>query len=123
VERILARARAGEALRVVDDQVFSPTYAPDFARALVALVGARARGIVHLTNSGECSWHAFACAALSAAGLDRTVERIRTSELDLPARRPRYSTLSNGRYLSFGLPPLRPWSEALNELLRHDPTA
>jgi dTDP-4-dehydrorhamnose reductase len=123
VERILARARAGEALRVVDDQVFSPTYAPDFARGLVALVGATARGIVHLTSSGECSWHAFACAALSAAGLDQRVERIRTSELDLLARRPRYSTLSNTRYLSLGLPPLRPWSEALNELLRNDPTA
>jgi dTDP-4-dehydrorhamnose reductase len=118
IERILARARTGEPLRVVGDQVFSPTYAPDLATALVSLVGVAARGLVHVTNSGECSWHAFASAALDVAGLGRPVERIEASDLGLPARRPRYSVLSNGRYAAFGLPALRPWSEALRELLR-----
>jgi dTDP-4-dehydrorhamnose reductase len=118
IERILARARTGEPLRVVGDQVFSPTYAPDLAAALVSLVGVAARGLVHVTNSGQCSWHAFASAALDVAGLGRPVERIEASDLGLPARRPRYSVLSNGRYAAFGLPALRPWSEALRELLR-----
>src|SRR6185295_15916251 len=60
VDRILARARSGQPLRVVSDQVFSPTYAPDLAQGIVSLVEAGARGLVHLSNAGQCSWHGFA---------------------------------------------------------------
>ena len=117
VDRILARARAGEPLRVVSDQVFSPTYAPDLARGIVALVDARARGLVHVTNSGECSWHGFALAALAEAGLDVPVQAIRSDDLRLAARRPPRSVLSGARYASLGLPPLRSWRAALAEFL------
>lgn len=55
VDRILAQARAGKPLRVVADQRFSPTAASDLAGALLALVGLRARGVVHVTNEGSCS--------------------------------------------------------------------
>jgi dTDP-4-dehydrorhamnose reductase len=64
VDRIVARARAGETLRVVADQVFSPTCAADLAQAAIALVRARARGLVHVANAGSCTWHELACAAL-----------------------------------------------------------
>jgi dTDP-4-dehydrorhamnose reductase len=117
VDRILARARAGEPLRVVADQVFSPTYAPDLARGLLALVEAGARGLVHLTNQGSCTWHEMATEALDIAGLRVPVEAIRAEELGAPARRPAYSVLANARYLSLGLTPLRPWREALREML------
>lgn len=117
VERILAQARAGKPLRVVADQVFSPTYAPDLASALVALVDANARGLFHVTNAGTCSWHELAEAAVSAAGLDVPIERIGAAELHRPAARPAYSVLSNERYLSFGLPPRRDWREALTDLV------
>lgn len=118
VDRILARARAGEPLRVVSDQVFSPTYARDLAEALLALVECGARGLFHVTNSGSCSWHEMAVAALESAGLGVPVEAIRSAELRSPARRPAYSVLSNARYCSLGLPPLRHWREALTEYLR-----
>src|SRR4030095_16389563 len=52
VDRILARARSGQPLRVVSDQVFSPTYAPDLARGALQLVRAGARGLVHVTYGG-----------------------------------------------------------------------
>jgi dTDP-4-dehydrorhamnose reductase len=117
VDRILAQARAGKPLRVVADQVFAPTEAGELAGALVALVRLGARGLCHVTNQGACSWHELATAALAAAGLERPVEAITTAELRLPARRPAYSVLDNSRGRALGLPPLRPWKDALAELV------
>ena len=117
VERILARASAGQPLRVVQDQVFAPTYAPDLAAALVALVRADARGLFHVTNEGSCSWHALAVAALETAGLAVPVAAISARELGAPARRPAYSVLDCAKYRGLGLPPLRPWRAALDALL------
>lgn len=115
VDRILARARNGEPLRVVDDQTFAPTLAVDLAAATLALVGARARGLFHVANAGSCSWRDLAAAALAVAGVDAPVEAIVSSDLDLAARRPAYSVLDTGRYHALGLPPLRPWREALGD--------
>lgn len=117
VERILERARSGAALRVVADQVFSPTHAADLAAALVALLDTGARGLFHVTNAGSCTWHAFAEAALAGAGVRASVEPVRAADLGAPAARPAYSVLANDRYLALGLPPLRPWQEALRESL------
>jgi dTDP-4-dehydrorhamnose reductase len=117
VERVVGRARAGEPLRVVGDQVFAPTCASELARASLALVEAGARGLFHVTNAGTCSWHDLACAALALAGLEAPIERIASADLALPARRPSYSVLSCGKYLGTGLPPLRHWRDALPECL------
>jgi dTDP-4-dehydrorhamnose reductase len=117
VERIVAQARAGKALRVVADQVFAPTCAADLAAASLALVRAGGRGVFHVTNAGSCSWHELASAALAASGLAVPVERITLAELRLSARRPAYSVLDGRRYLGLGLPPLRSWREALPDCL------
>jgi len=103
---------------VVNDQVFSPTCAPDLAAAVLALVKAEGRGLFHVSGSGACTWHEMAVATLDAAGLSVPVEAIRSAELGAAAPRPAYSVLDNGRYRSLGLPPLRPWHEALLELVR-----
>jgi dTDP-4-dehydrorhamnose reductase len=118
VDRILERARSGAPLRVVGDQLFSPTYAPDLAAAVVALIGGGARGLVHVTNQGACSWHDLAVAGLELAAVRADVERITTVDLGAAARRPAYSVLSTARYQSLGGPPLRPWREAVAEMLR-----
>ena len=117
VERILAKARSGQPLRVVNDQVSSPTYAPDLAAALVTLVEQGARGLLHVTNSGACSPYDLATAALEIAGIHARIEPIRTADLDAPARRPAYSVLDNSRARAAGLPPLRSWRDALAEFL------
>ncbi len=118
VDRILARARSGQPLRVVSDQVFSPSYAPDLARGALELVRAGARGLVQVTNGGSCSWHDMAVEALSLSGLNVPVESITAASLAQPAARPAYSVLDNGRAHSLGLAPLRPWQEALVDSLR-----
>ncbi len=115
VERILVKARAGTPLRVVSDQVFSPTYAPDLARGVLELVQAGARGLVHLTNDGSCSWHDLAVESLALAGVTATVEPIAVASLDLPAARPAFSVLDVSRARSLGLSPLRSWKDALRD--------
>jgi dTDP-4-dehydrorhamnose reductase len=117
VERILDQARAGKPLRVVADQTFSPTYSPDLAAAAIALVKAGARGLVHVSGAGECSWHEFAVAALRIASLDSPVEAIRATDLNLAAARPAYSVLDNTRCRDLGVPALRPWQGALSDSL------
>jgi dTDP-4-dehydrorhamnose reductase len=112
-DRILARARGGQPLRVVADQTFAPTLAPDLAAASLALVRVGARGLFHVANGGSCSWHELAVAVLAQAGVDAPVEAIASAELALPARRPEYSVLDTARYHALGLPTLRPWREAL----------
>jgi len=116
-DRILARARSGQPLRVVADQAFAPTCAPDLALASLALVRAGSRGIVHVANAGSCSWHELAVSVLATAGVDAPVEAIASADLVLPARRPAYSVLDTARYHGLGLPPLRPWREALVDCL------
>jgi dTDP-4-dehydrorhamnose reductase len=117
VERILTRARSGQPLRVVDDQVFAPTFASDLAAGLIALVAAGARGLFHVTNQGSCSWHDLAVESVRLAGLPVLVEAISTASLHLAARRPAYSVLDGTRYRSLGLTPLPPWRESLAPLV------
>ncbi len=117
IERIVEQARAGRPLRVVSDQVFSPTYAPDLTHAVVDLVRAGARGLCHVTGDGSCTWCELAEAALAAAGQAVSVTPVSSRELGLAASRPAYSVLDNGRCRGLGLPPLRHWREAVVESL------
>lgn len=95
VDTVLARARAGHLLRVVDDQRGSPTWASDLAPALVRLVAAGRYGTYHCTNSGDCTWHELAVHVLGRAGIAAPVERIDSATLARPAPRPAYSVMSN----------------------------
>ena len=122
VDRILARARAGEPLRVVTDQRTAPTWARDVAVAVARLLprlvaGDAPAGVYHVTNAGDCSWHEFASAALALAGIDRPVEAITSADLGAPAPRPAYSILANTRLAALGESPLRSWHAALAEYL------
>ena len=118
VKTILAKVAAGEPLRVVKDQVGSPTYAGDVADAIALLLSRERTGMYHVTNGGACSWYEFAREILRLAGFDQiAVTPITSAELDRPARRPAYSVLENAAWNAAGFPPLRPWREALAAML------
>jgi dTDP-4-dehydrorhamnose reductase len=120
VDTIVGRARDGAPLRVVDDQRGCPTYAPDLAGALARLAVERRAGVYHVTNQGACTWHDLACAAVELAGLDPSaVGTMTTAELGRPAPRPANSVLSGAAWAAAGLPPLRPWREALADRMSH----
>ncbi len=111
--RILARAKAGEPLRVVADQRLNPTYTLDLARACVELAGASSSGLLHLVADGCCTWHELAVEVVSLAGLGSVpVEPITSAELGAAAPRP-----ANGCLRSVRVAPLRPWREGLKAWL------
>jgi dTDP-4-dehydrorhamnose reductase len=118
VKTIVGKAAAGETLRVVNDQVGSPTYASDLAAALVRLLQRELTGVFHLTNGGACSWYDFTREILRRSGFgDTRVLPISSQELARPARRPAYSVLANAAWAAAGEPRLRPWPEALADML------
>jgi len=95
VDAILARARTGEPLAVVDDQRGSPTWTRDFSSQLLRLAGRADSGTCHCTGSGDATWHELAVHALAAAGIPAHVERTSSARLGRPAPRPAYSVLDN----------------------------
>ena len=125
VDTILARARAGEALRVVDDQHGSPTSAGDLAQAMVALIERREFGTYHVANSGTTSWHGLAEAIVTEGGVTPppVVARISSTELARAARRPAYSVLNTDWYSHVTGRTLPDWRDALQRYLRSRPDA
>jgi dTDP-4-dehydrorhamnose reductase len=80
-------------VKVVDDQVGSPTYTAHLAEALVDLAGGRLTGVVHVAGAGQCSWYEFAREIFARAERDVEVEPCTTEEFPRPASRPKYSVL------------------------------
>jgi dTDP-4-dehydrorhamnose reductase len=118
VKAILAKAKGEGMLRVVDDQVGSPTFSFDLAQATKLLVERDCRGIFHVTNRGVCSWFQFAQKILEYAQVSGvTVEPIRSDELSRKAKRPAYSVLSNRKFMEATQKTMRPWQVALNDYL------
>ena len=117
-ELMINKARTEGVVRVVTDQVLSPTFTADLARKTKELIEHDAVGLFHLTNAGECSWFEFARGAFEIAGVEAKMEPITTGQLKQRARRPSYSALATARLGEIGLSPLRPWKEALSAYLR-----
>jgi dTDP-4-dehydrorhamnose reductase len=117
-EKILRAAETRQELTVVADQVGSPTFTRDLSSAIRQLFLADARGIVHITNSGVCSWFEFAQEVLRAAG--RSSIRVlptTASQFARPAARPAYSVLSPASLNHYGVT-VRNWKESVPVYLR-----
>jgi dTDP-4-dehydrorhamnose reductase len=119
VDAMLQRARRGESVRVVNDQVGAPTSAAVLARVLVEFVKTpAAHGIYHATCSGSCSWFEFARAIFEIAGYSPdVVAPIRSSDYPSPAVRPLNSRLANTRLAELRIAALPAWQTALEEFI------
>jgi dTDP-4-dehydrorhamnose reductase len=106
VETMLRVAGQGKPLRVVRDQVCTPSYTVDVALGTAALIQSGVSGLAHLTNAGWCSWFEFAATIFRLAGVSVDLSPISSGEYGAAARRPSYSVLG-------GTAKLRPWQEAL----------
>ncbi|MCP4607338.1 MAG: dTDP-4-dehydrorhamnose reductase [Planctomycetes bacterium] len=117
VETMLKLAQEREELRVVNDQVFSPTYTEDLAQQIAWLATTEYYGVFHITNRGSCSWYEFAAEILDIAGLKTPVMSIASGEYPQKAKRPRYSVLDNYHLRLLSMDHMRPWQEALRVYL------
>lgn len=113
VELMLRLAREGRDIRVVNDQVGSPTYTLDLAHKIAQLIKTEHYGLYHITNSGECTWYQFACKIWELSGLSPNAEPTTTAAFGATATRPSYSVLDNAALRAIGLDDMRPWEEAL----------
>ena len=128
VETILRLATEREELRVVADQIGSPTYTADLAKAIFALLSARGQrapyGIYHFSNEGQTSWYEFARAIISLAqqqGMPVKTQRVlpvRTDEYPLPAARPAYSVFSKDKYRAATGALVPDWQSGLQRYLQ-----
>ncbi len=100
VKTMLEKSKTEKTLRVVSDQIGTPTYAADLAQAISTILFSHqwVPGIVHFSNEGVCSWYDFAIAIINAAGRDCHVQPLKTEEYPTPARRPQYSVLDKSRF-------------------------
>jgi dTDP-4-dehydrorhamnose reductase len=112
-QKILAKARSGQPITVVTDEVGSPTYADDLAEALAALVTTERFGTYHLVNDGQASRYEFARHILDSFDL-RQVQIHPAALIDFQraSRPPRFSPLRNFQAAHIGIR-LRPWQEAV----------
>jgi dTDP-4-dehydrorhamnose reductase len=117
VVRMSARAREQGRLRMVADQVLSPTYTADLAEAIVEAIASEATGVLHLTNSGSCSWFEFTQAILDLAGIAAELEPTPTETEEGGADRPLNGVLARSGADALGLTPLRHWREALADYM------
>jgi dTDP-4-dehydrorhamnose reductase len=117
VERMLRLAAEGKEIRVVGDQVVTPTSAKELARKVRQLVETGAFGLYHITNHGACSWYQFAEAVLDLAGLHARLLETTAAAYGARAGRPAYSVLDNVNLRRLGLDDLRDWRDALKEYL------
>jgi dTDP-4-dehydrorhamnose reductase len=117
VQRMLARARDRQPIRVVSDQRLAPTFTADLASAVVDAAERGAAGIVHLTASGDCSWHEFTEAIMELARVGARVEATTTATARGGADRPLNGVLARPRADALGLPRLRPWRDALQDYM------
>ncbi len=132
VETILRLAREREELRIVADQVGSPTHTRDLARGIFQLLKTAAAGpaehspvygLYHFANQGRCSWFEFAREIIRLAaqnGMElkvRSVVPIRSGEYPRPAPRPAYSVLATDKYQRVTGADIPSWQESLKEYL------
>jgi dTDP-4-dehydrorhamnose reductase len=115
VTRVLGRARAGQQIRMVSDQRLQPTFTGDLAPAVIEATERDARGVLHLTAGGACSWLEFTQAIFEIAGLDADIEPVPSSG---PTDRPANGVLASVRTEQLGLTQLRDWREALADYMQ-----
>lgn len=113
VDIMLKLGREKESLDLVDEEVSSPTYVVDLARATRELFESGApAGIYHRTNLGACTWYEWAREIFKLADLPVKLNQVRADKFPRPAKRPKFSKLLNTK-----LSPLRSWQESLAEYL------
>jgi dTDP-4-dehydrorhamnose reductase len=117
VENMLKKATAGDAIRVVGDQVLTPTYTMDLAEVTRSLIMTGAFGLYHLSSEGQCSWYEFTRSIFECAGIAAQLTAVKTTDFPSPVKRPSYSVLSKAKLRGVRLS-IPSWQDALRRYLQ-----
>jgi dTDP-4-dehydrorhamnose reductase len=117
VEVMLRLAKSGQPIRVVEDHVASPAYAPALAARTHDMVEKGLSGLFHIGGGTPISWFNFAKLIFDAAGLHPEVRPTNEREYRTQARRPKYSALSNAKVERAGIPPMPSMPEAVKSYM------
>jgi len=117
VDAIAGKLNKGEAPEVVTDQRGSPTYARDLARGIEKLLRLGTTGIVHVTNTGDTTWHGFAVEIARYLGSPLPVRETTSDKFKRPAPRPTNSVLSGDRFRALTGESLPTWQDAVHDYL------
>jgi dTDP-4-dehydrorhamnose reductase len=118
VNTMLRLANDQKPIKVVDDQVCTPTFTQDLAQQLAALIDTGSYGTYHVTNDGATTWHGFAAEIFRLAGVQADLHPTTSAEFNAPARRPPYSVLDNHGLKTLGIDRMRGWPDALAAYVR-----
>ncbi len=118
VNRILQQAEDGERVRVVDDMVFSPSYAFHVTQATRRILEARRFGVYHVAGAGYCSWYEFAKTALEFSRIPADIQPIKYADFGSAVRRPMFSALESHAMKKARIPALPDWKEGLRAFVR-----
>jgi dTDP-4-dehydrorhamnose reductase len=113
VQTMLAKAKRGDSIRVVDDQQVTPTFTLDLAHQISRVLPTSHYGLFHMTNEGSCTWYEFARAIFELSGIEADLSPTSSQQYKTPAIRPKYSVLENARLKELGLNQMRHWRYAL----------
>jgi dTDP-4-dehydrorhamnose reductase len=118
VEAMIELSRERRELRVVSDEILTPTFTDDLAGQLGALIETEPPyGVYHATNAGECSWHEFAETIFDMAGISIEVKKTTAAEWNATAARPARSVLENAALSAAGIDRMPDWKDALGRYL------
>ena len=118
IKSMLNLAKTQSDLKVVNDQIGTPTYTYDLARLIVDMIGTDKYGIYHVTNEGYCSWYEFALEIFRQAGVEVNVAPCATEEFPVKAKRPHNSRMNRSKIKEAGFEPLPTWQDALGRYLK-----
>ena len=118
VRVMLKLAAERSEIRVVDDEILTPTYTIDIAQQVAKLVNARKPGLFHGTAQGSCSWYEFARKIFSLTGTKTELKKARPGEFSAKVRRPSYSVLDNAALAAAGIDIMPAWSDGLARYLK-----
>ena len=118
ISKMIELAGSRPEVRVVTDEILSPTPTAAIAARTVELLGTEAAGVLHLTCEGSCSWYEFAREIFTTLALETPLYEASVADFPSPVRRPHYSVLANTRLAELGLAPMPHWREALLAFLR-----
>jgi dTDP-4-dehydrorhamnose reductase len=117
IKTMLRLSKEKKVLKIVEDQIGSPTYTKDLSKLIVDIIDSDKYGIYNVTNEGNCSWYEFALKIFEYSKIQIKVYPILTDQFPTRAERPKNSLMSKKKLINNGFEPLPSWEDALKRYL------